>query len=45
MLGVLLGATCLALPLGLFAEAFAHGAHEHFAAGEPGDPPKSRFAS
>jgi uncharacterized cupredoxin-like copper-binding protein len=40
MLGVLLGATCLALPLGLFAEAFAHGAHEHFAAGEPGDPKK-----
>ena len=25
---------------GLLAEASAHGAHEHFAAGEPGDPKK-----
>ena len=42
MLGVLLGAACLALPpfAGLIAEASAHGAHEHFAAGEPGDPKK-----
>ena len=39
MLGALFGAACLALPP-LFAVAFAHGAHEHFAAGEPGDPTK-----
>jgi uncharacterized cupredoxin-like copper-binding protein len=46
LLGALFGAACLALspPAGFFAEAFAHGAHEHshehFAAGEPGDPQK-----
>src|SRR6516165_6658595 len=42
MLGAFVGATCLApLPfVGLLAQAFAHGAHEHFAAGEPGDPKK-----
>jgi len=42
MSGVLLGATCLALPplAGLLAEVSAHEAHEHFAAGEPGDPKK-----
>ena len=42
MLGVLVGMTWLALPppAGLIAEASAHGAHEHFAAGEPGDPKK-----
>jgi uncharacterized cupredoxin-like copper-binding protein len=42
MLGALIGITCLALPppAGLVAEALAHGAHEDFAAGEPGDPKK-----
>jgi uncharacterized cupredoxin-like copper-binding protein len=42
VLGVLLGATCLALPpvTSIRSEAFAHGAHEHYAAGEPGDPKK-----
>ena len=42
MLGAFVGATCLALLpfVGLLAQAFAHGAHEHFAAGEPGDPKK-----
>jgi uncharacterized cupredoxin-like copper-binding protein len=42
ILGALLGTACLTLPplAGLFAEALAHGAHEHFAAGEPGDPKK-----
>jgi uncharacterized cupredoxin-like copper-binding protein len=40
ILGLLLGATWLALPPGLLGEALAHGAHEHFAAGEPGDPKK-----
>lgn len=42
MLGVLFGATCLALPplAGLLAEVSAHEAHEHFVAGEPGDPKK-----
>ena len=42
MLGAFVGATCLALvPLmGMLAQAFAHGAHEQFAAGEPGDPKK-----
>ena len=41
-LGAFAGASCLALlPLmGLVAQAFAHGVHEHFAAGEPGDPKK-----
>ena len=41
-LGAFVGATCLALvPLmGMLAQAFAHGAHEQFAAGEPGDPKK-----
>ena len=40
MLGALVGTAWLALPLlaGPIAEASAHGAHEHFAAGEPGDP-------
>jgi uncharacterized cupredoxin-like copper-binding protein len=40
MLGVLFGAICLGLALvaGLLAELSAHEAHEHFAAGEPGDP-------
>ena len=39
ILGALLGAVCLALPPSAgVPEAFAHGAHEHFAAGEPGDP-------
>jgi uncharacterized cupredoxin-like copper-binding protein len=40
MLAVLFGATCLALlPVaGLLAEVSAHEAHEHFAAGEPGNP-------
>jgi uncharacterized cupredoxin-like copper-binding protein len=38
----LIGLASLALPplAGAFSEAFAHGAHEHFAAGEPGDPKK-----
>jgi uncharacterized cupredoxin-like copper-binding protein len=42
MLGALIFASCLALPprAGLLAEASAHGAREHFAAGEPGDPKK-----
>ena len=42
MLGALIFASCLGLPprAGLLAEASAHGAHEHFAAGEPGDPKK-----
>lgn len=42
ILGALLGAACLGLspPAGFFAAAFAHGAHEHFAAGEAGDPKK-----
>jgi hypothetical protein len=42
MLGAFVGAACLALlPFtGLLAQAFAHGAHEHFAAGEPGDAKK-----
>jgi len=42
MLGVRFGVTCLALPLlaGLLAEVSAHEAHEHFVAGEPGDPKK-----
>jgi uncharacterized cupredoxin-like copper-binding protein len=42
MLGVFFGATCLALPplAGLVAGVSAHEAHEHFAAGEPGDPKK-----
>jgi uncharacterized cupredoxin-like copper-binding protein len=42
ILGSLLGAACLALPVlvGLLAEASAHGGHEHFAAGDPGDPKK-----
>jgi uncharacterized cupredoxin-like copper-binding protein len=42
MLGVLFGAVCLALPplAGILGEASAHGAHERFAAGEPGDPKK-----
>jgi uncharacterized cupredoxin-like copper-binding protein len=50
LLGALFGAACLALspPAGFFAAAFAHGphdqprehSHEHFAAGEPGDPQK-----
>ena len=42
MLGAFVGATGLALLLfmGLLAQAFAHGAHEHFAAGESGDPKK-----
>jgi uncharacterized cupredoxin-like copper-binding protein len=50
LLGALFGAACLAPspPAGFFAAAFAHGAHdqsrehshEHFAAGEPGDPQK-----
>jgi hypothetical protein len=43
-LGALLGAACLAL-VGLAGpivviEALAYGTHEHFAAGEPGDPKK-----
>ncbi len=42
VLGVLLGASCFAFPplTGILGEASAHGAHEHFAAGEPGDPKK-----
>jgi uncharacterized cupredoxin-like copper-binding protein len=42
LFGALLGAACLAFPplAGLLAEASAHEAHEHFAAGEPGDPQK-----
>jgi uncharacterized cupredoxin-like copper-binding protein len=42
ILGALLGAACFALPpfAGIRFEAFAHGAHEHFAAGEPGDTKK-----
>src|SRR5262245_55694348 len=38
----LIGLALLAHPplAGAFSEAFAHGAHEHFAAGEPGDPKK-----
>ena len=42
ILGALIFATCLGLPprAGLLAEASAHDAHEHFAAGEPGDPKK-----
>ena len=42
MLGALIFASCLGLSprAGLLAEASAHGAHEHFAAGEPGDPKK-----
>ena len=40
MLGAFVGATCLALLPGLLAQASAHEAHEHFAAGEPGDPKK-----
>ncbi len=42
MLGAFMGAVCLGLPplAGILPEAFAHGAHEHFAAGEPGDPKK-----
>ena len=41
MLGAFVGATCLALLpfVGLVAQAFAHGVHEH-AADEPGDPKK-----
>ena len=41
-LGALIGMTCLWAfpPAGIFSEASAHGAHEHFAAGEPGDPKK-----
>jgi uncharacterized cupredoxin-like copper-binding protein len=42
-----MGVACLAqLPLaGVLSEAFAHEAHEHFAAGEPGEPgdPKKPF--
>jgi uncharacterized cupredoxin-like copper-binding protein len=42
ILGALLGVACLAAPplAGFLAEAPAHEAHEHFAAGEPGDPKK-----
>jgi uncharacterized cupredoxin-like copper-binding protein len=40
MLGALVGMACLWLPspAGVLSEASAHGVHEHFAAGEPGDP-------
>jgi uncharacterized cupredoxin-like copper-binding protein len=39
MLRVLIGAACLALPplSGVLSPTAAHEAHEHFAAGEPGD--------
>ena len=39
-LRALIGAACLALspPAGVLWQAAAHEAHEHFAAGEPGDP-------
>src|SRR5262249_2241399 len=42
ILGALIGMACLWLrPLGgIHPEALAHEAHEHFAAGEPGDPKK-----
>jgi uncharacterized cupredoxin-like copper-binding protein len=42
MLGALIGVACLWLPPlgGIHSEASAHGTHEHFAAGEPGDPKK-----
>ena len=42
-----MGVACLAQPplAGVLSEAFAHEAHEHFAAGEPGEPgdPKKPF--
>jgi uncharacterized cupredoxin-like copper-binding protein len=42
ILGALIGLASLAHPplAGASSEAFAHSAHEHFAAGEPGDPKK-----
>jgi uncharacterized cupredoxin-like copper-binding protein len=42
LLVAVLGLAWLALPppAGLLVKASAHGAHEHFAAGEPGDPKK-----
>jgi plastocyanin len=42
ILGALIELASLAHPplAGVSSEAFAHGAHEHFAAGEPGDPKK-----
>lgn len=41
ILAAFLGGACFALPpFATIPEAFAHGAHEHFAAGEPGDPAK-----
>jgi uncharacterized cupredoxin-like copper-binding protein len=42
MLGAFMSAVCLAFsPLAsIGTKTFAHGAHEHFTAGEPGDPKK-----
>ncbi len=42
MMGALIGAACFALSpsAGVLWQAAAHEAHEHFAAGEPGDPKK-----